>query len=344
MVNSGSSADLLISFSLLSNDEWGLQRGDEILMPSITWPTQVWSVMMAGFVPVFVDADPYTLNMDIEDLKVRITPRTRAIFVVHLMGNPCRMSEILEISSQHDLIVVEDCCEALGAEVKGRPVGSFGVASSFSFFFSHHITTMEGGMIVTQEREPSDLFRLLRAHGWSRNLKYLDVPATAGLDPRYTFLNWGFNVRPTELQAAWGLVQLARLETFERYRAENAAFLLDVLRPYRGVVDCLSVEKDAKCSWFAFPIMVSDDAPFRREDLARYLEENGVETRPILAGNLAMHPVKEVFPELKALRLPGADAIHERGLYLGLYPVECRAKLERLSDLLVSFLDGHTRA
>ena len=211
MVNSGSSADLLIAFALVNPQTKYLNPGDEILVPSVTWPTQLWSLMMAGLKIRFVDTDPYTLNMDLNDLENKIGPNTRAISLVHLMGNPCDMDRVRAICQKHNLILIEDCCEALGAEFKGKSVGTFGLAGSFSFFFSHHITTMEGGMIICRDQSLSDLFRLLRAHGWGRNAKYIKPQSQNGLDPRYMFLNWGFNVRPTELQASFGLEQLQKV-------------------------------------------------------------------------------------------------------------------------------------
>lgn len=338
MVNSGSSADLLIAFALVNPMANLLAPGDEILIPSVTWPTQVWSAMMAGLRVRIVDTDPATLNMDLQDLESKISRNTRAISLVHLMGNPCDMDSIGRISAKHDLLVVEDCCESLGAKWDGKAVGNFGVASAFSFFFSHHITTMEGGMILSQDEAVSDLFRLLRAHGWSRNTQYLDSPVPDGLDPRYMFLNWGFNVRPTELQAGFGLIQLERLPGFHATRLANAEYFASLLKPYEEVLRLMQIHPKAECSWFALPLMVGADAPFDRNELVTFLESQGIETRPIVGGSLARHPVADMFPELKEVDLPGADQVHERGFYLGLYPLESRAKLDRLAETIIGFL------
>lgn len=338
MVNSGSSADLLIAFAAVNPETKLLARGDEVLIPSVTWPTHVWSWMMAGLNVRFVDVDPTTCNVDIKALEAAIGPRTCAISLVHLMGNPCDMTSIMEIARKHDLVLFEDCCESLGAQFSGQPVGSFGVAASFSFFFSHHITTMEGGMITCADPELSDLFRLLRAHGWARNTKHRPPTEAPGVDPRYTFLNWGFNVRPTELQAGFGLVQLDRLSDFYRLRIENARYLRGLIRPVGETLHLMEVHPDAECSWFALPLVVAADAPFSRDELVRHLEEQGIETRPIVAGNLARHPVVDLFPELRAADLPGADAIHDRGFYLGLHPVEGREKLDRLATVILEYV------
>lgn len=338
MVNSGSSADLLIAFALVNPKAKLLARGDEILVPSVTWPTQVWSAMMAGLKVRLVDADPATLNVNLDDLSAKITPRTRALSLVHLMGNPCDMDTIFAICRKHNLLLIEDCCESLGARFAGKPVGSFGVASSFSFFFSHHITTMEGGMICCQDEVLSDLFRLLRAHGWARNLKYVNQEKRRGLDPRYLFLNWGFNVRPTELQAGFGLEQLKRTPGYLFHREKNASYFENYFRRHHSIMRMMQVHPKAECSWFALPIVLTAECPFTRDALVNYLEEQGVETRPIVAGNLARQPACDVFPEIQDGELPGADIIHDRGFYLGLHPLDESHQLDRLAEVFDRFV------
>jgi CDP-6-deoxy-D-xylo-4-hexulose-3-dehydrase len=169
MVNSGSSADLLLAFSLIDPGNPRLRPKDEVLVPAVTWPTQIWSVLMAGLQPVLVDIDPATLNMDFDKAEEVITERTKAIFLVHLMGNPCDMDRAKALCEKYDLLLLEDACEALGATYRDRRLGAGGWGGSFSFFFSHHITTMEGGMIVCNDPELADRFRALRAHGWVRD-------------------------------------------------------------------------------------------------------------------------------------------------------------------------------
>lgn len=340
MVNSGSSADLLVAFGLHELSGGPLKSGDEVLAPSVTWPTQLWSLLMAGFSVRMVDVDPRTLNVDLDDLESRITPRTRAISLVHLMGNPVDMDRVLEICERHDLLLIEDCCESLGATWKGRHVGTFGQAGTYSFFFSHHMVTMEGGMILTQDPELAERYRLLRAHGWSRNLRRPPA-AQPGLDPRYTFLSWGFNVRPTELQAGFGLVQLERFPGFQEHRRANARLFLDRMEPYVDRLRVMSVPAGGECSWFALPMIVQEGAGFTRDELAAYLEFEGVETRPIVAGNLAAHPASHGFPNLEFGDLPGAELIHERGLYLGLHPVDSSDSLDRLGTLFDRFMATH---
>jgi len=338
MVNSGSSADLLIAFALTNPAKGLLQRGDEVLLPSVTWPTQIWSVMMAGLKVRLVDTDPKTLNVDLDDLEAKIGERTRAISLVHLMGNPCDMDRVTALCRKHGLILIEDCCEALGARFDGRAVGTFGLAGAYSFFFSHHITTLEGGAVICSDPELSDLFRLLRAHGWARNTKHTVPVIEDGLDPRYMFLNWGFNLRPTELQAGFGLEQLKRLGGFQKQRLTNAAYLLDHLGQYSSLLRSIDVHPKAECSWFALPLMLSETCPFDRSAFLENLERNGVETRPVVAGNVARQPACALFPDLQETHLPGADMVHERGFYIGLHPFAAIDKLDRLIEVLDSFL------
>lgn len=336
MVNSGSSADLVIALALVNPQHSRLTRGDEILVPSVTWPTQVWSALMAGLTVRFVDTDPTTLNIDLDDLARKIGPRTRALSLVHLLGNPVDMSVVCSLVEKHDLILVEDCCEALGARYRGKAVGTFGLASAFSFFFSHHITTLEGGMICTSDPELSDLFRVLRAHGWARNTKYMDLQAS-DIDSRYLFVNWGLNVRPTEMQAAFGLEQLERIPDFQEARLMNVRYADQLFRPFRAFMRSMTVSADAECSWFALPFVLSEGLPFSKADLVKHLDSVGIETRPIVAGNIARHPVHQLFPELGGMELPGADAVHQRGFYLGVYPIDARPQLDRVAEEIDTF-------
>ncbi len=334
MVNSGSSADLLIAFALVNPSVKMLAQGDEVLVPSITWPTQLWSLMMAGLRIRLVDVDVRTLNVSIEDLEQKISSRTRAISLVHLMGNPCDMDSILRICRTRNLVLIEDCCESLGATYGGQPVGTFGVAGSFSFFFSHHITTMEGGMIACNDAALSDVFRLLRAHGWARNTKHMPIRPHDGIDPRYTFINWGFNVRPTEIQAAFGLEQMKRLPAFREARAANVARFAEYLESRSGLMTLMSEQAGGECAWFALPIMLTETCPFSKDELLRHLEEEGVETRPVVAGNLALQPVCELFPELRdEAILPGAMAVHDRGFYIGIHPFVTPGTMDRLCEV-----------
>lgn len=303
MVNSGSSADLLLAMGLVTPDPHG-----EILVPAVTWPTQVWACVLAGYTVRLVDVDPATLQFDAADLEAKITPRTQALFPAHILGNVGDMDRLIELSERHGLPVIEDCCEALGAEWMGRPVGTFGAAGAFSFFFSHLISTMEGGMLVTESPDAARCYRLWRSHGWEPK------PGE-----HFHFSTWGMNLRPTELQGAFGVAQLDRFDGFLEARRSNFCRLDDAI--FCHVPDCFEpVVTLSGCipAWHAYPFMVNPDAPFTKHHLCAHLEQRGIETRPIVAGNLARQPAVAHHPKVIAGPLPGADAVHERGFYIGL--------------------------
>ncbi len=339
MVNSGSSADLLLCL-LLTNPRGPLvQPGAEIIIPVVTWPTQIWSAMMAGLKVRFVDVDPATLNVDLDDLERSITPQTRALFLVHLMGNPCDMDRIGALAKKHDLIILEDCCEAMGATWGGRKVGNFGLGAAYSFFFSHHITCMEGGMVSVTDLAVAEQLRLLRAHGWVRNVDPASyhLQQFPDIDPRYAFVNWGLNVRPTEVQASFGLHQLAKADAFGQRRADMSGQFIKYLSRQRWL-SMPKVHAKAVPSWLALPIMVAPDAPFKKAELTEFLEKQGVETRPIVTGNVARHPVGALFPEFRTRAYPGADEVHTRGFYIGLSPLQTDENIARLIDVFGRFL------
>jgi CDP-6-deoxy-D-xylo-4-hexulose-3-dehydrase len=339
MVNSGSSADLLISFAVLEKSGGSLKPGDEILIPAVTWPTHLWSVLMAGFKVRLVDVSTETLNFDLQKLKSEIRPETKGIFIVHLLGNVGNMSELVSLCNDKEIILLEDCCEALGSKYSNQFVGTFGLASSFSFYFSHHLMTMEGGMIFTRNKEFAQLCRLLRSHGWAKNI--LGADPNEGIDPRYKFLTWGFNVRPTEVQASFGIKQLSKIQSMDTFRIKNASELSQVILNHSKWLKTMKIESNISCNWFAFPIIVSEQAPFTAIDLMSYLELSGIENRPIVAGNLARQPVMSNFPEITFGTLEGANYLHDRGLYIGIHPKEDRERIRRIGELIDIFCAGY---
>ena len=216
MVNSGSSANLLIADALLRSDALGarLRAGDEVLVPALSWPTTVWPLAQLGLVPVFVDVDATTLAIDLERAADAVGPRTRGMFLIHPLGRALDLPAYAAFCRQRGLVLVEDCCESLGAHWRGGHVGTVGAAASFSFYYSHHISTIEGGMVITDDATLADDLRGLRAHGWVRDRSDRDgwCEAHPELDPRFLFATVGYNVRPMEIQGALGIVQLERLE------------------------------------------------------------------------------------------------------------------------------------
>tara|TARA_Y100001970_G_scaffold286159_1_gene407649 strand:- start:10923 stop:12188 length:1266 start_codon:yes stop_codon:yes gene_type:complete len=337
MVNSGSSADLLLAHLLVDPLNKQIDKDSEVLVPVVTWPTHIWSIMNAGLKPKLVDVDPKTLNIDLVDLKNKITKSTKALFIVHLMGNPCNMDEINNLVVKNNLILLEDACEALGSEWDNKKVGTFGLGGSFSFFFSHHMTTMEGGLVCCSSPEIADQLRILRAHGWLRNLKSNKYSINdKNVDSRYAFINWGFNLRPTELQAGFGIEQLKKLPNFNKKRKT----LSDIFFKYiddSKYFDRPHVENKSNPSWFALPCLIKSDAPFSKDDFVKYLEYNGVETRPIVTGNIAKHPVANVFSHIFEDTYKGADIIHNNGFYVGLSPLFNETQIIKLIDIFKKF-------
>jgi dTDP-4-amino-4,6-dideoxygalactose transaminase len=338
MVNSGSSANLL-AVSVLSQHGIpdGLRPGDEVIVPAVTWSTTAAPLVQLGLVPVFVDVDLDTLNVHPEELERALSPRTRAIFAVHLLGNPADMNAIMELAQAHELFVLEDTCESLGATLSDRHVGTFGRIGTFSFFFSHHITTGEGGMLVTDEDELADVARAMRAHGWTREMAARAEVESANpeIDPRFLFVHPGYNLRPTEMQAAFGPPQLARLDAFNEARRSNVDRFLGELADLDGELRFVREQKGGRSTWFAFPVLARD--PAMRAALAGHLEERRIATRPIVAGNLAIQPAFRASRHRVVGELPGATAVADRGLFIGNHPDLDEERLDHIVTAFRSF-------
>jgi len=331
MVNSGSSADLILTH-LLRKKVGSDSDKNAVIMPAVTWPTQIWSTINAGFDVRLVDIDPITLNICYAELEKAVDDRTAAIFLVHLMGNPCDADRVKSIIGDRDIEILEDCCESLGATICGKHTGNFGFGGSYSFFFSHHMTTMEGGMIVLNSPELAAQARIMRAHGWTRNVEFSGY---GDIDPRYTFVDDGFNLRPTELQAAFGLHQLKKLGDFNRKREILSTKFFAYISRKKWVHCPISFGQP---SWLGLPIIVKRNAPFSRNEMVRYLESQGIETRPIVAGNLMRHPVASKVKMEIFGTLDGADRIHDCGFYIGLSPMFEEHHIDRLTEIFDAYL------
>ena len=279
MVNTGSSANLLAA-AMLCNPAYPehFKPGDEVIVSALSWSTTVWPWVQHGIVPVLVDINPDTLNIDPVEILKAYSSKTRAIMPVHVYGNPCEMNEINQIATDLDLFVVDDCCEALGADFKAH-----GNLSTYSFYFSHHITALHGGMIVAENNKQADLLRVLRGYGWIREMK---APVYyEGIDPKFTFINAGYNLMPPETSAAMGLVQMKKLDQFVKTRREIAQCLMEIFKPYS-----IKHQKDAGgSSWFGFSLVAE-------RALRDHFEAEGIETRPIICGNIARQPGMKLWP------------------------------------------------
>ena len=323
MVNSGSSADLLLALAMA---ELGyIKPGDEVLMPAVTWPTQMWAWCYAGCHVRLVDVNPITLNSDTARFAARIGPRTKVLSLVHLMGLPCELGPIQKLAQDNGLLVTEDCCEALGAEYHYKHVGGIGIGAAYSFFFSHQLSTMEGGMVTTNDEELCKVLMSMRSHGWTR-------PYSKDL---YTFEHPGFNLRPTEVQGVLGLIQLGKLRLANQTR--NANHFMFMQHQDEEVLHGPESVPLANPSWFGIPLVVDERAGFTREDFAKWCDSEGIETRPILGGNLARQSYTHAWGDP---HLPGADVIHDRGIFLGLHPT-LNNDIHKLAKMVAGWVSDH---
>lgn len=326
MVNSGSSANLL-ALNVLSNPlvENHLVPGDEIITPAVTWSTTVYPIWNIGAIPVFVDVDPQTLTISPESIRNAITEKTKAVMIVHLLGNPCDMDEIVKICKEHNLFLIEDTCEAHGAEYNSQKVGTFGDISTFSFFYSHHLTSIEGGAICTDNDLYAELGRIMRSQGVLRNVKnkeaykkkFIDMNKYGSLDENYLFANMGFNLRPTEINGAFGIEQISKFDDVLDKRRKTADLLMDRLEKFSEYFILPTVQKNSVHSWFAIPLIVKPESGLNKEQFLTYLSKNNIEHRPIMSGNILLQPIMEIFPHKKHGSFHSATMIHENGFLIG---------------------------
>lgn len=341
MNNSGSSANLL-AVAALANPAWKnrMKPGDEVIVPALSWATTVWPLIQHNLVPVFVDCDPATYNFDYNQLEAAITPKTRAIMLVHVYGNPCNIDIIQSLAKKHNLYIIEDTCESMGAKFDGKHVGSLGDVGTMSFYYSHHITTFEGGICFTNNFELVELMRVLRAHGWSREAdekekyraQYPDI------DPRFIFINLGYNLRPTEVQAVMGMEQLPKLDGFVKSRRETRDHYVKELDKHKEFFSFQQEQAKGYSSWFGFGITLNEKTPFKVSEITSFLQGKGIETRPIIAGNMARHPALKMFEHRVVGDLKNCDAIMKNGFAIGCHQAVSRSAREYVIDCIDEFM------
>jgi len=345
MVNSGSSANLL-ALSILSNPNIGkIKQGSEIITPAVTWATTVYPMINVGVKPVFVDVDLGTYCINIEDMESALSNKTSAVMPVHLLGNSCNMDNILKFGKKNNLSIIEDACEAHGAEFKTKKVGSFGDLGTFSFFLSHHITTIEGGIIVTNNEKLYELAKTMRAFGWIRELKNKKAIAAKhkNIDQRFLFTNLGFNLRPTEIQGAFGIHQLKKLKNFLKIRINNAKYWDKRFRGLEDVFSLPKVTKGAKHAYFCYPLTILQNTNFSRADIVKYLERKKIQTRPIMAGNMTEQPSKELFNHRISGKLTNSKLIMKNGFFFGNHQDIGQEEREFVADNIISFVNEKIR-
>lgn len=322
MVNSGSSANLLALQCLINPyRKKRLKPGDEVLIPSLCWSTSLWPIIQSGLKPKFVDIDLDSLNINLNDLKKKISKKTKAILIVHVLGNCVDMSELMRIVKKHNLILIEDTCESLGTKYKNKYLGTFGDFSSFSFYSSHQISSGEGGMICCKNNDDHEIIKSLRAHGWSRGLKNEKKIAAANkhLDSRFIFYNSGFNLRSTDIAASIGLNQFKDIDQFIKKRSINRDKILKMFKKKIKMMKYLSfidANNHVKASWFGIPILLSKK--INRNKFLNKIEKLGVETRPIISGNFLKQPSIKKYKLNKKSNFKNSDIVNNHGFFIGL--------------------------
>ena len=336
MVNSGSSANLIAIAAAVVNPSIDLGEGDEVIVPAVSWATTYYPVHQYGLTLKFVDINLETLNMDLDAVEAAIGPRTKAVLAVNLLGNPIDYSRLQAICEAHDLLLIEDNCESLGATFGGKQAGTFGVMGTYSSFFSHHISTMEGGLIVTDDDYLYQAMISMRAHGWTRELAddNLIFPKTGdAFDDLFRFALPGYNVRPLEMSGALGLEQLKKLPSIVEGRRSNA---VDFVERFSGRDDLSLQVETGQSSWFGFALILQGRLAGRRSEVVAALTEATIESRPIVTGNFVRNPVLSHLKHVTPGALPNADKVHDDGLFVGNHHFAITDKLELLEKAIDS--------
>lgn len=367
--NSGSSANLLAISALTSHKlgERRLKKGDEVITVAAGFPTTVNPIVQNGLVPVFVDCEIDTYNIDVTKIEQAVSDNTRAIFIAHTLGNPFELNKIKEIADKYGLWIIEDSCDALGAEYEGQKAGTIGHIGTYSFYPAHHITMGEGGAVVTNDKE---LYRILMSfRDWGRDcfckpgkddtckrrfqMQLGNLPY--GYDHKYTYSHTGYNLKITDWQAACGVAQLRKLPYFLKKRSENALYMNQKLNDLSEYLILPQVNDNVKPSWFGYLISVKPEAPFTKQALVEYLEKNGVGTRQLFAGNILRQPMfveseipmrignsdlifsKELNDDYYRL-LPNTEFIMNNTFWVGIFPALGKKELDKTCDLIHKFI------
>lgn len=351
-VNSGSSANL-VAFSTLTSSKLGnraIQPGDEVIGVAAGFPTTVNPIMQFGAIPVFVDVDPLTYNVDDSAIEKAIGPKTKAIMLAHSLGNPFNLDVITTLCKKHNLWLIEDCCDALGSTYRGKMVGTFGDIATLSFYPAHHITMGEGGAVFTNSLELKKIAESFR--DWGRDCYCMPgVDNTCGerfcqklgnlpfgYDHKYTYSHSGYNLKITDMQAACGLAQLEKASRFIQTRKDNFAFLKEQLRDCEEFLVLPEPTKNSDPSWFGFPITLKESCPVQRVDLLNYLAENKIGTRLLFAGNLTRQPYMIGAKYRVSGVLKNTDNVMNKTFWVGIQPALTTEMLRFTASKIKSFL------
>ena len=351
-VNSGSSANLVAITALTSRKlERPLQPGDEVITPAATFPTTLAPILQNSLVPVFIDCQADTLNLDPGQLEAALSPRTRALVFAHTLGNPVDMERVMAFAQAHDLYVVEDACDALGSRFDGQMCGSFGHFGTLSCYPAHHITMGEGGAVFSSSPKLAKIARSVRDWGRDCWCGYDNPPSGQcgkrfqweipglpdGYDHRYYYTEIGYNLKLTDVQAAMGVAQMEKLPDFVAARQRNFRWLYAGLETYQEFLILPTWHPKADVSWFAFPITVRPQAPFSRQDLVDWLEQHNVETRFLFAGDIRQQPAYRDIPHRSVGELPDSELLLRASFFVGVYPGLDRARIDYMLDVFNRF-------
>jgi len=347
MVNSGSSANLIALFASINPLQKNcLKKGDEVIIPAICWSTSLWPIVQAGLKPVFADVDIDTLNMSIKDLEKKINRKTKAIMCVHILGISTNMKKINQICKKKNLLLFEDTCESLGTTYDKKHLGTFGDYGMYSFYYSHQITSGEGGMVVCNNEKNYNILKTLRSHGWSRDttLHKSIVKKYKNLNEKFLFINSGFNLRPTEIQAAIGNNQLKRLNKFIQIRNYNRQQIISTLKndsKWNNQFDFIYPKKNINPSWFGLAILIKTQYRKKIKKFLNFINSKNIETRPILSGNFNNQPASKLYNiSLKKNNFPISNLIQDTGFFLGIHTKKITSKeLNYLSKNLLKIAE-----
>jgi CDP-6-deoxy-D-xylo-4-hexulose-3-dehydrase len=337
MFNSGSSANLALVAALRYDTSVKLPVNSNVIVPAVSWSTTYYPVNQLGYKLNFVDIDLETLNLDVNQIEAAIDKNTSAILAVNLLGNPCDLQKISEIATKHNLVMIEDNCESMGATLNSKQAGTFGLAGTYSTFFSHHISTMEGGVVVTDSESLMHTLKSIRAHGWTRDLpskNFVHDKSGNDWEDLFRFVLPGYNLRPLEMEAALGTQQLRKLDNFILQRRQNAAYLKSITPNLRNF---LFQKETGDSSWFGFSIVLKNELRGRRSEVIELLSKAGIETRPIVTGNFTSNPVMKHMDYLPLPNLHNSDEIHANGFFVGNHHYSIQPQLDRLVELLAEF-------
>lgn len=337
MVNSGSSANLIAVAALFYTKEPKLKRGDEVIVPAVSWSTTFYPLYQYGLKLKFIDVDLHSLNFDLEQLKAAISDKTKMILAVNLLGNPNDFDAIKEIIGNRDILLMEDNCESMGATYNGKFTGTFGIMGTFSTFYSHHMATMEGGVVCTDDEELYHILLCLRAHGWTRHLpkeNKISNKSDNWFEESFRFLLPGYNVRPVEMSGVIGIEQLKKLPAFLEQRRKNAELFVSL---FNDNPTFYIQEEIGNSSWFGFSLIIKPNANVDRLAIVKKLEENGIDCRPIVTGDFTKNEVLKYFDYEIFGKVKNANYLDTKGLFVGNHQIDLTKEIKHLYNVLKEF-------